>query len=172
MGLSASVIYISEPEVGLKSAVSLGLVKEGATPLKVADPGFPTDGDVRISCAKGWSVVMLSMEDDALRLSDLLSTLSKGRKVFFWCTQSTAGLVWFEMHIDGALRRRWGEAEEQVMEQIGEPLPEEHGLVDMTTYESGPIHDEWSMLSLTESLTGLSQDDHFENTGPMYAAAF
>lgn len=172
MGLSAGVVYISEPNVGLAAAVSLGLVRGDALPITSSeDSGFPSDNIVRVASWRDWSAVVagteifIPIEKD---LSSSLASLSIGRRVFCWVTQSTAGCVLFEFHDNGKLCRKWSECEGQILEEIGAPLLEEAGLVDMSTYECGPIHDEWSMLRLAQALVGLSEDEHFELQGTSY----
>ena len=171
MGLSASAVYISEPNVGVEAAIALGLVEAEASKCRDAEAGFIGGPGVRVATLRGWSVLLFDGGDNIELLSQLstsLMSISNDRTILFWCTQSTVGLVWFEIHAKGSLIRRWVEAEGQVMKQHGEAVAEEAGLVDAATHEGGPLHDEWSMLRLVQAITGITEGEHFENAGPVY----
>lgn len=175
MGLSAGVIYVSEPDVGLSVAQALGLVQQDAIPLNGEEPGFPPAGVIRVATMHGWSIVMA--DTDAFlpildELSARLSSISVGRKVFCWVSQSTAACLLFELHENGALQRKWSECEGELLEQYGTPLRQEDGLKipdDDGFSGPGPTHDEWTMLALAQALVDLTEDEHFELTGEAYA---
>lgn len=173
MGLSAGAIYVSQPGVGLELAARLGLLKLKGSPLRHAEPGFDLKDGLRIGDVSGsWSVILGSPYALLPRMETLSSALteqSRGRRVFFWYTQSSNGGVIFEIHEDGALRRKWIESEGQIVEDVGTPVPEEEGLVDRLGHEGGPLHSEWTVIALAEKMTGLTVDDHFEMQGPVYA---
>lgn len=173
MSLSAGAIYVSEPNVGKDVATRLGLINSNGFPH--SEKGFDVGEGLRIGTTGApWSVILGS--PDALlphmeNLSGALTELSHARKILFWYTQSASGGVIFEIHENGALRRKWVEAEGQVFEEVGEPVPEEEGLVDRENHEGGPLHSEWTVLALVEKITGIKVDDHFEMDGLVYAAA-
>lgn len=175
MGLSAGAIYVSEPGVGLDVATSLGLVARGISPIKHTEPGFDVGDGIRVGVNTGAWSVLLGAPDALLPhmegLTEKLSAQSGGRKVLFWYTQSSTGGVIFEVHENGALRRKWIESEGQVFEDIGTPTPEEEGMVDRAAHEGGPLHSEWSVIALAEKMTGVTVDQHFEMNGPVYAPA-
>lgn len=173
MGLSAGAIYVSEPNVGKDVATRLGLTKSNG--FAHSEKGFDVGEGLRVGItAAPWSVILGS--PDALlphmeKLSGALTELSQARKIVFWYTQSASGGVIFEIHENGALRRKWVEAEGQVFEDVGEPVPEEEGLVERENHEGGPLHSEQTVLALAEKITGIKVDDHFEMDGLVYAAA-
>jgi hypothetical protein len=175
MGLSAGAIYISEPGVAYTVATRVGLLDAGSAAVEHTAQGFDMKDGVRLGVAEGqWSLILAS--PDALlplmdEMSRLLTEESKGRRILLWCAQSASGGAMFEVHEDGALKRRWVEAEGQVFEDVGEPVPEEAGLVDRQNHEGGPLHSEWTLLELAAKITGIAVDQHFEMNGPVYAAA-
>jgi hypothetical protein len=176
MGLSAGAIYVSEAGVGKDLAARLGLIKPGSAPIKHGEKGFDVKDGLRIGAAAdgAWSCILGSPHALMPRMEHLSTALteqSQGRKIFFWYTQSASGGVVFEIHENGALIRRWVEAEGEVFEDVGDPIPEEEGLVDRDNHEGGPLHSEWTVLDLAAKMTGISVDEHFDMAGPVYAAA-
>jgi hypothetical protein len=175
MGLSTGVIYISEPDVGLSVAQVLGLLQQEVIPLHDVEPGFPPTGVLRVATMHGWSIIMADTGVFLQTLNELssrLSSLSLGRKIFWWVNQSTSASLLFELHDNGALQRRWSESEGEVLEQYGSPLVQEASRDphdSNTSSDSGPTHDEWTMLALSQAITGLTEDEHFELTGNAYA---
>jgi uncharacterized protein DUF6928 len=166
---------VSEAGVGTDVAARLGLISPGSAPIKHAERGFDVEDGLRIGAAVGpWSCILGSphaLLPHMEHLSNALTAQSHGRKILFWYTQSASGGVVFEIHENGALRRRWAEAEGEVFENVGAPVPEEEGLVDRDNHEGGPLHSEWTVLDLAAKMTGISVDEHFEMDGPVYAAA-
>ena len=172
MGLSAGAIYVSEPGVAKEVAIGLGLMAATASPVGHGEVGFDLQGGgIRLGEVGGWSVILGSPEalwPHLETLSAKLAAQSPGRKIFFWLTESASGTVFFELHENGELRRKWAEGEGTVLEDVGEPIPEEAGVVDRENHESGPLHDEWTVMEIAEKLTGLSVDQQCDLEGPLY----
>ena len=96
MGLSASAVYISEPNVGFEATLALGLVEAEASKCRDAEAGFIGGPGVRVATLRGWSVLLFDGGDNIELLSQLstsLMSISNDRTILFWCTQSTVGLV-------------------------------------------------------------------------------
>jgi hypothetical protein len=174
MGLSAGAVYFNHPGRGREVAMDLAMIGPTEKPTNHNGRGFDVADGIRLVDHGQWSVILLSPEvfyRVAETLSPSLSGLSRGGRVVSWYTQSASAGVVFEVHEAGDVRRRWVEAEGEILEDVGTPLQEEEGLIDPEDFEGGPHHDEWSVLALVERLTNISVDTHFEMTGVVYAAA-
>ncbi|MGR8934273.1 MAG: DUF6928 family protein [Gammaproteobacteria bacterium] len=170
MGLSAGAIYLAECSQVHDAAQSLGLFNDSMKKLETAAQGFPSPAELYLSSYNDWGVILTEPQgliDLVHEYHKELIKLSNVRKIFIWATQSVEGAVLFELVEDGHLKRRWYESGGIIIEQIGAALIEESNIIENDRDESGPYHDEWSMLKLTSNIVGISEDDHFtlQSTG-------
>lgn len=158
MGLSFCCIFVSvEDDISpLEVGQRLGVLSSSAKMTgKVAGVMAIPSGGVALGRFGEWSVVcgnsgLFIRQDHAMALDEI----SRSGRVFMWLTQSVTGGMWFEFHQGGLTRRRWVQIEGEVMECVGEPLPEEP--VGMFTEGVSEDWDESQVIELGEKVTGIA----------------
>lgn len=168
--MSRCAIYVSGEGDPLEIAIAAGVLHPGARKLRaVADQSEIHENEIGIASAKGWRVLFASSGPflDGEVFARLVS-LSQGRTIFCWLTQSASGGLWFELSKDGGVVRKWFEVDGRVEHNLGSPLHEEHpGMFGPESNQEGG--DEWDVVALAGKITGVSEDDLFAMPFDVYA---
>lgn len=173
--MSYSAVLLSDCNEGgaLGAANALGLVPTDLSSSERGSYDVLSESVVGIASISGWGVifcdsgVFLELEDALGKLSEV----SDGRRVFFWLTQSTSGALWFEVHEDGELKRKWLEVEGEVEENEGIPLPQEpDGFFNSDEDEEG-VRDEDALFELSDAVTGVKTEEVFACSFAIYPSA-
>jgi hypothetical protein len=173
--MSYSAVLLSDcDEAGaLVAANVLGLIPPDSSSSERGSYDVLSESVVGIASVSGWGVifcdsgVFLGLEDALGKLSEA----SKGRRLFFWLTQSASGGLWFEAHEDGELKRKWLEVEGEVEENEGTPLPQEpEGFFNSDEDEEGE-RDEDALFELSDAVTGVSTEEVFACSFAIYPSA-
>ena len=165
MGLSRCGIYLEGADQATAERCSerLGLIAPAAVSIGIAsDQAEISDDLIGVTARNGWGVLFADSGPflDG-QVFEQLRTLSMERDIFCWLTQSASAGLWFEFHRKGERIRKWLEVEGVVEANEGAPLAIEPGdFFDSTQDRRG--RDEWSLVALAGTLTGISEDLQFD----------
>jgi len=172
MSRCAILVKNATPADMLRVGLELGVM--GANPSKLGlseNQSSIENGEFGVAVANEWGLLFSDsgpyLENVA---TDLLTELSDTNKIFFWLTQSTTAGLWFELHENGILRRKWVEVESQVIENFGTALPEEPENLFTSEHDQEGERDEFKLLQLAEQVTGLSDELLFTMAFEVYAS--
>lgn len=133
--LDYQFLRISESYSSIKRD-EIGLVFINNQAVIISEPGFYTKADP----------------------TDILTNLSKNRKILFWMTVSAIDGIWYSIHENGQLTRMWVKMEGEI--QINE---------GSTTVEMA-IEDASDLMEFAETITGVTPNEMFDSSFEVYAA--
>lgn len=168
--MSRCAIYFSGADGPLEFAVAAGLLPADARRLRAAaDQSDIHDGEIGLATTQGWHVVFANSGPflDG-KMFARVASLSQGRTIFCWLTQSASGGLWFELSRDGVVLRKWFEVDGRVEHNFGNPLPEElPGMFGAESNQEGG--DEWDIVDLAGKITGISDEELFAMPFDVYS---
>jgi hypothetical protein len=171
MGLSRCAILISDvnEDETVNLAKTLGLISsEPKCVNKDADQSEIAGSQVGVNIVGSWGVLFSEVDPFFQKdFTESFSKISKNKKIFTWLTESASGGLWFEFFNNGKLIRKWVEVEGEVAVNIGDALPEEPKEF-FTEDEGNEERDEWSILALSEKITGVTEDIMFDGKYNIY----
>ena len=170
MGMSRCAIYLSECDEAeaVRIAIDIGILDACEAPIrKVSDQSEVHESEIGVSSIGNWAVIFGDSDGfiDGEHFASITS-YSKERSVFCWLTQSTCGGLWFELHRNNELRRKWIQIEGVVEMNFGEKLHEEASNVFTSDPDSG---EEEEILDLAGRITGITDNQIFNIPFTVYA---
>ena len=168
MGMSRCAIYLEDCDLpnAVRIAKASGLIDVLALPIRsVSDQSGIFHGEIGFAEYGGWALIFADpdMILDQGGFENFASRVGS-RKLLCWLTVSASGGLWFEIHENGRLVRKWVQGDGSVEENFGDEIPGEEGNFTMDPDGGG----EWEIVDFAGEITGITCDVLFKIAFEVY----